>query len=572
MARPIKLPFGVSASLISPQEKRFTLIWDLMKILFDDYDDGFSEGIPASEQTRFAHRVRKDRLATYWSQLCKEDALEAVSRAQSPEERAIAYLSMNMVVEACKALSEGKDYRLATLVAQIGGDKAMHNDMAEQVSSWRQLNVLSEINEPIRALYEMLAGNVCECEGKRGALEDRTPNFTVSERFGLDWTRAFGLRLWYSVLDDDPIEVAIDNYLNDLKDKETARPKPWFFDEQGRTPSWLDPAPNQREDVLWGLLKLYAEHRKGSTETRLSDVLAPESVGGSPMDCRHSFELYHALSTILPSHASDETADKLAISFASELESASHWLWAIFALLHLSDKQQRQVMIKDLLTRHAVDIPDVNDHAITQIIFDTFKIPTAWVYEAKAIYARAVLGDPIAEVHFLQQAGSWAEAHHVLCANVAPRAIVEQDHTALAKLLAEFEAADETLHDWRTGGGVYADYLALLGASDKSEKQRLLGRLLRTLPDLAGHKKGKHKQKGQPEKTTESEGFLRGVAAREMGWAVGGMAMEDEENVSATIYASGQGRILTEFSRQETTRLPFSSRLHVRRGGKGAKN
>ena len=529
VARAIRTSFGALDKRSCPQEER--LIWELANILFDNFEDDFSEGIPAAKKLKYRDRVRKDRLSAFWSQLCQAKALAAVSCAQGAEERAIAYLSMNMVVEACNALSEARDHRLATLIAQIGGDQIMHEDMAEQISSWKQLNVLSEMSEPVRALYEMLAGNVCFCEGKKGAVEDRVPGFTLSERFKLDWARAFGLRLWYSILDGEPIESAVQKYLDDLEGKETARPKPWFLEKEGDSPSWSDPTASEREDVLWGLLKLYGEDALGRVDTSLSDVVAPRNVKGSPMDSRLSFELYHALSPALPDRTSPYDADELAISFASELKSANLWLWAIFVLLHLSKDRERQAAIQDLLARQA-PIIDVANKTLLDILFDTFKIPSAWVYEAKAIYARAVLLDPLAEVHFLQKAGDWTEAHRVLCAIVAPRAIVERDHDTLAAILKEFEAAGETPHEWRSGGGVYADYLALLGSRDKDEKQRLLGRLLRTLPELAGQKKAKHKHKGQPEKTAESEGFLQGVAAREMGWVVGDMVLADKENVS----------------------------------------
>ena len=526
----MRLPFSTLINTSSSLKEQ--QIWELARILFDNFDDKFSEGIPNDEKASYLRRIRKDRLSTYWSRLCSEDALEAVGQAKTSEERAIAYLSMNAVVEASKSLSEGKNFRLATLVAQIGGDKVMHEDVAEQITSWRQLNVLSEMSEPIRAIYEMLAGNVCVCDSKKGAIEDRVASFAFSERFRLDWKRAFALRLWYSILNEEPVESAVHKYLDDLAAKETSRPLPSFVSQRfGRQ-------LEKREDVLWGLLRLYAEQATGFKETSLGNVIAPQNLTNGPFNSRFSFELYHALAPVVPDFTSTAAADQLATSFAAELEASLHWLWAVFALLHLSDSIQRQIAIQNLLSRQASHI-DINDDSLLQILFNDFKIPEAWIYEAKALYARGVDYDPLAEVFFLQKAGNWTEAHSVLCAAVAPRAIIERDYTTLSKLLAEFQQAGEFPNEWRAGGGVYADYLALLNASSRDEKQRLLGRLLRSLPELAGDgKKGskRGKNKGQPEKLADNESFLRGVASKEMGWVVGEMVLADRKNVSAKFH------------------------------------
>ena len=74
----------------------------------------------------------------------------------------------------------------------------MKANMQKQVESWRQHNVYSEFNEPIRALYELLAGNALRSIGRSsGATEDRASTFTLSERFELDWIQDSSQRKAY---------------------------------------------------------------------------------------------------------------------------------------------------------------------------------------------------------------------------------------------------------------------------------------------------------------------------------------------------------------------------------------
>ena len=518
-AEPVARPFDSECSGTTLTHEQEQYVWELAGILFDDYDDEFTEDVPADQQDIYRDRIRKDRLSAFWSALCRNEALAAVTAAPNAEERAIAYLSMNQVVDACKSLSKGKNYRLATLVAQIGGDKVMHEEMADQINEWRRLNVLSEMNESIRTLYELLAGNPCVCEGKKGPLEDRTKTFLISENSKMSWRRAFGLRLWYATLCNEPVDVAINKFAKDLRDRETAKPFPWFQEENRGshlTRAWEDTDPDSREDVLWGVLKLFAERSSSNKSTSLIKVVEPQNIAGNPFTHRLSFELYNALIPHLPEQKSDLAADQLVLSYAVELKTAGKWLWALFILLYLSNPDQRQKAIQAHLAEGAASI-DERDVDLLETLFTQFLIPEPWVWEAKALYARSVEQDHTAEVRFLLRARNWNEAHRTLCAVVGPWAIIEHDHDTLSAILGGF-AHDEKPHDWRTGGQVYVDYLHLLKAEAGPARSKLISHLLRALSEMAAPKKGKL-------------GFLQKVSVQEMS-AVVGEIVAKTENVS----------------------------------------
>ena len=482
MAQLQQTPFKNIASLVQPPSQYEQSVWELASILFDDQNSE-AYGVPEAHKAAYEHRIRKDRLIHFWKRQCQETAMKAVSAAPNAEERAIAHLSANNIVEACDALVQGKDFRLATLVAQIGGDQIMRDDMTAQIAKWRELNVLSEITEPLRALYSLLAGDTCVCEGKKGPSEDRAKTFVISERFDLDWKRAFGLRLFYSILAEDPIEAAVVNFEHDLRSDEGRKPVPWFV-EKNTGASWDDTKAAQREDILWGLLKIFAASRSALPTNSLAGILAPENITGNPIDARLSFQLYHAITARFPALSDSSKADYLAQTFAVQLDSAGEWYWSLFSLLHLSSYRQRHSAIQSLLVQHAEAISSDTNSELFQTLTEVCKIPVAWIWEAKALYARSVLQDHLQEVEFLVKAQDWKEAHEVFQKEVGPSAVVEQDWDKLQDVLDNFQDCKDQVAEWGMGGQVYEDYLSLMKGVKADEKEELLLRLLGALPNM----------------------------------------------------------------------------------------
>ena len=497
--------------------------WSLAGVLFDELADELTFNLSDAQKIEFADRIRKDRLSMYWERFCIEDVKKMTGKgAANAEERAIAYLAANKITEACEALLEGKDFRLAILVAQICGDRVMRDDMATQIKEWRRLNVLSEMTEPIRALYELLSGNVCYCEGKKGPVEDRSKDFTISERFNLSWKQAFGLRLWYAVLPEDPIEISIKKFSDDLGHHEIKKPIPYFKESQN-PPLWNDPDAGDREDLFWGLLKLYASSKGQLPPPSLADIVMPENTNGNPLNIRLSFQLYHILSTRFPQQ-DDAKSDQLAWDFAAQLDAAGEWLWAVFALLHLSDTAQRQQALQSIIAHHADQLLSADSPAFVTLITD-YQIPSSWIWEAAALYARSVLQDHIREVAFLLKASNWDEAHKTLCQLVAPKAVIEQDWSTLKTLLEGFGKAKEMVGDWPKGGGMYEDFVRLVDGSVKgTERRSLLKRLVGQLEGIR----------------IEGVDFEERVALGEMSAVVGGIVSEGKEKVRYPCQGDGR--------------------------------
>jgi nuclear pore complex protein Nup98-Nup96 len=264
-----------------------------------------------------SQRLRKDRLSAFWQKLVDNASLKHAALARSNEEKAIAALSGHRVADACAHLIDGNNFRLATLVSLIGTKDNVAKDMREQLNEWQSRKMLSEFSQPIRTLYELVAGNVGVCDGYKGQAEDRVDSFIISKRFGLDWRQAFGLRLWYGITSNDPIENAVEEFAQDLaQDKETSRPHAWYVEQKVPT-LWDDRQIGEREDLLWGLLRLFTFE-----DADIEDVLRPENSQLSPLDIRLSWQLSQAITSkgsVQYTGEDNDKADRTTLSFASQL-------------------------------------------------------------------------------------------------------------------------------------------------------------------------------------------------------------------------------------------------------------
>lgn len=463
----------------NPAHAHEKLVWELASILFDD---------PASEDSNADAKQRRTRLSKFWSDLVDAGTSRCVALAKSPEGKALASLAGHRIPEACKYLLDGRDFRLATLVSLASAGKDARSDIQAQLAAWQDNNMLADFSDVVRAIYEVVGGNVCACEGKKGVpIGDRAESFIISRRFGLDWRQSFGLRLWYGMYDSDDLADAVRSFDQDIGQDLEDTPRAWYL-EQGIEPLWRDDGRANRQDLLWGLLRLYA-----GIDTDMESVLRPENSQLSPLDSRLSWQLGRALEvTGKVSHGKDaaEKADAATVSFADRLISEGNWLEATFVLLHLTDPTARARAVKEHLSRHAGDLGPESGNNFTTLT-QTWKIPESWLWDAQALYMRSVKKNPTAEVQCLLRAGSFVEAHDTLRTKVAPAAIISRDYNSLGKLLSQFEGREDSISGWALGGDIYRSFLALHARQQRGEgpSSDLMEKLLSGLPamkDAAG--------------------------------------------------------------------------------------
>jgi nuclear pore complex protein Nup98-Nup96 len=512
-------------------------VYQLAHVLFDDYEDEFSAGLTAQQYKQFVHRIRKDRLTDYWDLLVGRRHYKDIAEAEkrSLEEAALWYLTLHDVTGACNCLMKAKDYHLATLIAQIDqADEVFQEDIKTQIEAWREQSIIPEMSEPIRALYEILAGNTTISKGKSdGPVEDRASTFTISERFGFDWMQAFALCLWYGEYKHGSIENAVQEFAGQLDERlESAYPYP-----DNRQQISADEEANfaatdrNQESPLWVLLKLYAaQPGSGQKPPVLPQALASLT---KPFDARAAFQLHHSLAAYIPYVRVDTAhADALAVDLAFQLSAGGFYVGAAYALMHLSNLTERKAAIKDLLARHAADLPDAfptstsvdsfhTDSAAAkwQLLTQELKIPTQWICEAKAQFSRS-LNQSLDELNYLVAAELWSQAHTCFCRRVAPRAVIDEDWHTLGEVLGKFgEKPEEKLGDsWSAGGGIYADFMRLVAApKGKKASEGHAGGLVQRLQATLTEMGLRFKKRGSDLMAGGSEELEERVACKEMG-------------------------------------------------------
>jgi len=431
----------------SPQAVHERRLWKLMSILFEPVSVScarFTEGIPPAEIPTYEARIRRDAVSEFWMDLTKERSSLHARDAASAEEKALAQLSGGNIEGACTALIEGRDFRLATIVSQLPTDQTSKDMMTKQIQSWRSQNVLSEMSQPIRAVYELAAGNPCISEGKGGASEDRAATFGLSETFGLDWKRAFGLRLWYG---SDDLAGTIESYSDDVvSTREKVKPLPYFLEDCAAS-TWDDKEANDREDALFAVLRLYAAKLGSGHVGAIESLLAPAAIAGNPVNSRLTWQLatvLRARGVLSLPDLMNSTLDVISQNLAFQLEAADRLLDTLRVLLHFSGSAAREYYIRNLLYRRAASLDTITattDPASNELfrsMTQEFHIPASWIWHAKALYA-ASTHDYDAQTAFLLRADDKEAAHVVLCRHVGPRAVIEMDYDALRELLGSFE-------------------------------------------------------------------------------------------------------------------------------------
>ncbi|KAL2131450.1 hypothetical protein VTI74DRAFT_5098 [Chaetomium olivicolor] len=371
--------------------------WELASLLFDD--NGY--GLPV-----------------FWKQLVTEATDRALANESGLEEKAIICLAGNRVADACGYLLAAGDFRLATLVSGIG---MQNKDIKAQLKDWRESNVLAEFSEPIRAIYELLAGNACVCAGVKGVpIENRVESFTISQRFGLDWMRSFGLRLFYTTGATPNVAEAVRSFQADI--------------EQDKEP--------EPDSALWSLLKAFADQKFDWSDNRLGWLMT---------------KAIYATGKVSFGEDAAEKLDMAALSFASALTVHADWVPATFVLLQLSDSISREAAIRDHLGRHAHRIGSPRSPTSAFSSLRKFGVPEPWIWEAKALDFRS-REDSQQEFLALVWAQNYAEANQAFVNRVGPELVIARDFKRLFAFAQLLFKVRRKLQDWDRAAAVYLLY------------------------------------------------------------------------------------------------------------------
>ncbi|KAK9447074.1 nuclear protein 96-domain-containing protein [Limtongia smithiae] len=418
--------------------------WRLAGILFDEIILEADYFNPRAETYIAIELERKARLSTFLEQAVSAD-IEQDLRSKPAEYSVFTLLSGHQIEEACVEAIKAKNLHLSSLLPLIGGDAEFRHDITNQIEDWTQTQTLSDIPVSLRRVYALLAGNAGIAKGVSGKFsEDSAPDVIVSE--GLNWKRAFGLRLWYEIFEEDAIEKAVQLYEQAFGSVEgVAAP-----DEDAE--EW---------DILFRLLKLYADKSYTVQDAVLS--------GKDAVDYSVAWQLFGILTSSRQIRPLDEAmfaaGDRLSLNFAWQLESVGRWVDAVFVVLYVVDTVVSEQAVQEILNRHVAEM-DATAEAYLQT---SLRVSRKMILMAKAQHARAT-GECIMEAQYLLDAGEWTEAHGVIVRAVGPNAVIsERMDEDLLPLLLRFEDVTSIL-TWKVGGQVYLDYMNVVKAARAEEE------------------------------------------------------------------------------------------------------
>lgn len=417
MARLDTLNFQPFATSFHQDDTSFEAsLWRLTSALFDDIQLDISDDIDQQKMDQICSLRRKVKVSD-WLQAAVAPSIEQVmlNGGSTPITKIFALLTGNQIERACQVAMDAGDFHLATLLAQVGGDKRFRNTMWSQWSVWVKEKVDAFIPDDYRRVYAILSGEVTLGVGSNS--EDpflKTGHIEIAR--GLDWKRAFGLHLWHNCLMEQPVSQAVDFFDEGMAQIASAgaseeegdalilgNPPPWYMNVDSNSPGPLWDRGSDG-DALLHLIRLSVD-----SEYSLEDTLAPRAYSPHSLDYRLPWQLFSVLATFMkfekfPKHDKAILGDRLAISYAMQLENQGLLEPAIMVLLHLRNPIwyvnslvyeisssffdtiklttpffcSRAQVIKDTLMRNADSIDDSSER-----ILSSFNIQKHWIAGAK---------------------------------------------------------------------------------------------------------------------------------------------------------------------------------------------
>ncbi|BFZ54337.1 hypothetical protein PYCC9005_001371 [Savitreella phatthalungensis] len=408
--------------------------WLLTSALFDDAVTNRKTAVGDWLRKRVADSVRTDE-----------------QRALDTSERVFARLTGGQIVEACALALKNRDLRLATLLAQAGGDSDFRGAMADQLADFADSSSLPHVGTSYRMIYELLSGNTTVSRGT-GRSSDGLAGKDLQLCNGLDWRRCFGLKLWYGASLADGLDEAFDLY------------------ERAAGSA----APMRGELGIHDIDYLLLRHAC-TADKSLAELADPRAGGANLLDATQPWLLatYLAARTSGSLDAAAQlTYDQLSLAFSAQLADAGLWLEALAVASCIGSKTANESGVKAVLARCPVEMERLL----------TLDLPRQWVLEAAALQARSQ-GQHARVASLLLDAGLYNEAHRTIDQHIGPAAVISGRFDELSTLLARFDGHTQGVRGWSTCGQLYSDVVKLV-TSSKQVDRTLISRVVAAIPAM----------------------------------------------------------------------------------------
>ncbi|OBA22869.1 hypothetical protein METBIDRAFT_35048 [Metschnikowia bicuspidata var. bicuspidata NRRL YB-4993] len=157
----------------------------------------------------------------------------------------------------------------------------------------------------------------------------------------------------------------------------------------------------------------------------------------------------------------------VGLSLGDELERAKLWKEAIHVYSTMSDESLLKEKIRKVVIDNVAEIiQDKPEHE--SFLIDVLKIPRTLLHEAYAIFNRRNK-DMWECGEALVVAELWSDLHELICDELGPLAVIEEDSAMISRLKAIISCFPEKggiIPGWNQGAGFFAKYFDIVGANE----------------------------------------------------------------------------------------------------------
>lgn len=410
-------------------------VWSLIHALW-----GFIED-EVDSQGHAIVMLRRDLLSSWIESVVTEN--DKLKANVDYLDRLLNMMMCHKVTDACELALSNDDFNLSLLLSQSSGGQTIRQLVQHQLANWHEVEADQFIDER-RIKSFMMVGGVSVMEGPHSS--------TVNIFEGLEWLKCLALQLWYISSPVSSVTDAVLAYEENFNQNnfEVSSPIPPYVKE-------IDRKDFPYFDIRFHLLKLFSQRSQP-----LEQLLHTSNYTSDSMDYRLAFLVHQTLETLGYCHLSESCRLKIFTSLSEQLESYGMWEWSIWVLMHIVDKNHRELAIQRLLFNH-IQIDGANDKdnyvEKEKFLIESLMIPEKWISYAKAIRAGA-LGAHSLELKYLLKAQQWTKAHEILIQHIAPDLVINDQYDFLKSILLQFEDTKD-IQNWKTQGEILLTFIEL---------------------------------------------------------------------------------------------------------------
>ncbi|KAJ3013218.1 Nuclear pore complex protein Nup98-Nup96 [Thoreauomyces humboldtii] len=492
--------------------------WKLAAALWDplpsiEVDDNLSGLLEQSQRREEVSR---------WLQDAVRELVVAEASTRTGSKEIFSLLTGRQISKAASTALANDDYRLATMIAQLGGagshmqggngvsahgiragdgtDSPVAQMVTHLIETWTREG--TPIPEDALRLWQLIGGTVSSWGV--GMFQPIT-----------DWKRTFGLFFWYGSAGADTVQDALSYYSQGFKATlNIAPPRPFYLQNKVQTQQeedFEDCHDDAPKDICFHLLKLFSEGNH-----LLETALEPLNITAQKLDHRVSWLLWTILSTVKhvrsPADSrlehirmrqqtygsqddlssivvrSGSTSDRLTRDMMWQLETIGLWQWSIFVALFLGRKDARERAVREILARwypleddsdswitrtgtNAVDTDDMEMDGedggrqpvsdLWRFLVEQLEVPPVWIHQARVLAAKYA-GDPVQEAVSLIDAKEYVAAHRLIMSEIAPEDIINEHYVELEMLLKQIPPTAIEAQNWTHGGKLVLKYITIM--------------------------------------------------------------------------------------------------------------